>query len=283
MRLYNRNALFHVPDRKDAGFALGRTTHLGIGAHQDDLEIMAFHGIKECYNNGEKWFGGVTCTISEDFPGSLSKGKDSNDSSPKEARQREQNLAADTGRYSFMLQLNYLSSFIKDPDCTALQEELYRVIKASGPEILYTHNPADKHPTHIAVFFSVIKALRELNPVDRPARVYGCEGWRTLDWLRDEDRIALDVSQHDQLARSLLEVYGSQIQAGKHYDRATMGRRMSNATFQKFLEPDRADQVWYAMDLIPLLEAPTLDVEDFILGHLEKFRENILENLKKYK
>ena len=28
--------------------ALKRITHLGIGAHQDDLEFMAFHGILEC-------------------------------------------------------------------------------------------------------------------------------------------------------------------------------------------------------------------------------------------
>ena len=42
--------------------ALARVTHLGIGAHQDDLEFMAFHGIKTCYHSDAEWFGGVTCT-----------------------------------------------------------------------------------------------------------------------------------------------------------------------------------------------------------------------------
>ena len=44
----------------DAAFA--RITHLGIGAHQDDLEFMAFHGIDACFQSDTDWFGGVTCT-----------------------------------------------------------------------------------------------------------------------------------------------------------------------------------------------------------------------------
>ena len=42
--------------------ALARVTHLGIGAHQDDLEFMAFHGILQCFHSETDWFGGVTCT-----------------------------------------------------------------------------------------------------------------------------------------------------------------------------------------------------------------------------
>jgi hypothetical protein len=33
-----------VPDQKALPEALTRTTHLGVGAHHDDLEFMAFHG-----------------------------------------------------------------------------------------------------------------------------------------------------------------------------------------------------------------------------------------------
>jgi len=40
-----------VPDAADAAAALSRTTHLAIGAHQDDLEFMAAHGIVECFQN----------------------------------------------------------------------------------------------------------------------------------------------------------------------------------------------------------------------------------------
>ena len=47
-----------VPDGAPLSTALARTTHLGIGAHPDDLEIMACHGILECYRNNDRWFTG---------------------------------------------------------------------------------------------------------------------------------------------------------------------------------------------------------------------------------
>ena len=62
MKLYNASAQIFVPDGKSVADALKRITHLGIGAHQDDLEFMAFHGILECFARDQKWFGGVTCT-----------------------------------------------------------------------------------------------------------------------------------------------------------------------------------------------------------------------------
>ena len=61
MKLHNSTAEIFVPDGQPVGQALKRITHLGIGAHQDDLEFMAFHGILECYASNTRWFGGVTC------------------------------------------------------------------------------------------------------------------------------------------------------------------------------------------------------------------------------
>ena len=51
--------------------AQARTSHLAIGAHQDDLEFMAFHGISLCFGDDLQWFGGVTCT---DGGGSRARG-----------------------------------------------------------------------------------------------------------------------------------------------------------------------------------------------------------------
>jgi hypothetical protein len=51
-----------IPDGTGLPDALARTTHLGIGAHQDDLEFMAYQGILECFRNQKKWFSGVVCT-----------------------------------------------------------------------------------------------------------------------------------------------------------------------------------------------------------------------------
>ena len=61
-------ALACVPNGEAVEAALRRTTHVGIGAHQDDLEIMAYHGIAQCIGDNMRWFGGITCT---DGAGSL--------------------------------------------------------------------------------------------------------------------------------------------------------------------------------------------------------------------
>jgi hypothetical protein len=45
MKLHKPSAVIFIPDGKPLAEALPRITHLGIGAHQDDLEFMAFHGI----------------------------------------------------------------------------------------------------------------------------------------------------------------------------------------------------------------------------------------------
>jgi len=58
--LSQKGSDLYIPD--NSSNALARTTHLGVGAHQDDLEFMAMHGILECYDKDELWFGGVTCT-----------------------------------------------------------------------------------------------------------------------------------------------------------------------------------------------------------------------------
>ena len=62
MKFHLPTADIFIPDGLPVADALARVTHLGIGAHQDDLEFMAFHGIRECFHSDTEWFGGVTCT-----------------------------------------------------------------------------------------------------------------------------------------------------------------------------------------------------------------------------
>ena len=68
MKLKNPQAAIFVPDGMAVDPALRRITHLGIGAHQDDLEIMAFHGIQKCFNSEDLWFGAVVCTNGSGSP-----------------------------------------------------------------------------------------------------------------------------------------------------------------------------------------------------------------------
>ena len=268
-----------IPDAVVAPEAYARCSHLGIGAHQDDLEFMAFHGISSCYDNDGLWFGGITCT---DGGGSSRTGKyaDTSDEEMQRIRAEEQRSAATIGQYSFVQQLGLSSAAIKDPQQrSALVDQVERILLQSQPELLYTHNPADKHATHVAVFLAVIEAIRRIPPYSRPKKVYGCEVWRDLDWLSPQDKIALDVSGHPELAKQLNACFDSQIAGGKNYGEAVLGRRKANATFHDSHSSDLIDQLWFAMDLTPLAEDDELSIHDFVESKLSAFTEEVLKGL----
>ena len=222
-----------ISDGTSAQEALARTTHLAIGAHSDDLEIMAYHGIVGCYGyrKTDKWFSGITVT---DGRGSSRSGpySDCTDEEMADIRKNEQRQAAMVGKYGAMIQLAYESDQImQDDGQNHLRDDLSSVFDFCQPEIVYTHNPADKHDTHIAVLSAAIHVMRELPSEKRPKRILGCEVWRDLDWMPDEDKVALDVSKRENLANALVGIFDSQITGGKRYDRAAVGRRYANATF----------------------------------------------------
>ena len=198
MNFHNATAQIFIPDGRAPGEALARVTHLGIGAHQDDLEFMAFHGIKACYHSETEWFGGVTCTNGSGSARTGAYGKYS-DAQMMDVRREEQRQAAIVGRYAAMIQLDYPSGIVKDASDATLKEDLKAILAATRPRVVHTHNPADKHDTHIAVVVPVLQAIRELPREHRPAQVHGCEVWRNLDWMTDGEKIVQDVSGHDNL------------------------------------------------------------------------------------
>lgn len=280
MKFHHPTAEIYVPDGQPVAAALKRITHLGIGAHQDDLEFMAFQGILECCSSKTKWFGGVTCT---NGAGSSRAGKYKkfSDEQMLAVRRREQNRAAKLGKFGVMLQLDYPSSAVKSPADTALKEDLKKILAATKPEMVYTHNPADKHDTHIGVVIAAIQALRELPRRQRPKKVIGCEVWRNLDWLPDADKVLMDVSGHDQFAAKLNGVFDSQIAGGKRYDLATLGRRSANATFFDSHATDAATQLIFGMDLTPLVADETKDIAAYVTGFIEKFQDDVKAKLNK--
>ena len=278
MKLHNPTAEIFIPDGQPVPAALKRITHLGIGAHQDDLEFMAFHGILACYHRDDQWFGGVTCT---NGAGSARIGpyEKFSDAEMMTVRRQEQNTAATVGRYGAMLQLGYPSSAVKDATATALRNDLQQILAATRPQIVYTHNLADKHDTHIGVAVATVQALRALPAADRPGKVYGCEIWRDLDWLPDADKVLLDVSTHENLAAAVNGVFDSQIAGGKRYDLAAHGRRRANATFLESHAIDTATSLIFGMDLTPLVTDPTRDIVDYVTGFIEKFRDDVSRKL----
>ena len=125
----------------------------------------------------------------------------------------------------------------------------------------------------------MIEALLRVPPYSRPKKVYGCEVWRDLDWLSPEDKVALDVSGHPELAEKLNACFESQIAGGKDYGKAVLGRRRANATFYDAFTVDTVDQLWFAMDLTPLIEEDAPTVKEFVDAKLDRFRESVHELL----
>jgi LmbE family N-acetylglucosaminyl deacetylase len=280
MKFYQSAAEIFVPDRKLVAEALARITHLGIGAHQDDLEFMAFHGILNCFAKEKNWFGGVICTNGSSSARTGPYG-DFTDAQMMAVRRREQNAAAMIGRYGVMIQLDHPSSAVKSPTDVSLKEDLKKILTATRPEIVYTHNIADKHDTHIGVVIAALQAMRELPREQRPQRVWGCEVWRALDWLPDADKVLMDVSGRDGLASSLNGVFDSQIAGGKRYDLATAGRRAANATFFESHHTDKTTELIFGMDLTPLVADPAADIADYACGFIDKFKADVRGKLNK--
>lgn len=268
------NPTIFIPTDISFSQAASQVTHLGIGAHQDDLEIMALHGILECYQQTNKNFGGIICTDGSGSP-RTDPYVHCSDEAMQQLRQEEQRQAAKLGEYLFVTQFGFSSAAVLSAAYTELIDQLYALLTQCSPEVIYTHHPLDKHPTHRAVFSAVVEALRRLPAKHHPKRFLGGEVWRSLDWVTNEDKIALDVSAHPELSQKLITLFDSQISGGKRYDLAAQGRRYANATFATPHLVDQVTQVIYAIDLMPLLKNPQLSVKEFALGFVERFGKEI--------
>jgi len=186
MKLSEAKAVIWVPDGVEERRALARTTHMAIAAHQDDVEIMALEGILEGFGSQEKWF---TAVIVTNGAGSPRDGLYAayTDEQMQVVRRLEQKKAAFVGEYSALALLDHSSSAVKSPSNSGPREDLKVLIAAARPDVIYTHNLADKHDTHVGVALRVIAAIRELPLDQRPRRLLGCEVWRDLDWMNDSD------------------------------------------------------------------------------------------------
>ena len=270
----------YIPDGTQEQAAISRTTHLAISAHQDDIEFMAYAPIAECFGNQDKWFGAIVVT---DGAGSPRSGlyADYTDEQMKKVRVVEQKKAACAGEYGFLAMLSHPSKEVKDAGNIKIIEELAELIRKAKPKYLYTHNLADKHETHVATALKVIAALRMLNPEERPEKVYGCEVWRDLDWMCDDEKVYLDCGAHPNLMRCLSAVFDSQIAGGKRYDLAAEGRRLANATFSASHACDTYSALNYAMDLTPLMDKRE-NVVEYVTGYIDRFRQAVLQAIGKF-
>jgi LmbE family N-acetylglucosaminyl deacetylase len=281
MKLSESTAEIWVPDGASEADALKRVTHMSIAAHQDDVEIMALDGILAGFGSREKWFMAVIVTNGAGSPrDGIYAAYD--DQQMQEVRRLEQKKAAYVGEYSAVAFLNHPSSEIKSAKATAPKEDLKALIAASRPEVIYTHNLADKHDTHIGVTLRTIAAIRELPTDQRPKKLYGCEVWRDLDWLVDTDKVVFELDAHENIAASLVGVFDSQIAGGKRYDHATMGRRRANATYFQSHSVDAAQMINFGIDLTPLIQNDKTDPSEYIAEFTQRFADDVNARVKKF-
>jgi LmbE family N-acetylglucosaminyl deacetylase len=267
-----------IPNGDAPELAVSRVTHISIGAHQDDVEFMSVQGILECFAHGDRPFGAVIAT---NGAGSARIGPYAAVSNEEMCRLRrtEQRTAAIIGQYGFVAQLNYASAEVKKPGSPELVADLVAILQAANPQVVYTHNLADKHETHVGVGIAALLAVRSLPRAKRPKKMYGCEVWRDLDWLPDNEKAVFDVSARQNLQAAINGVYDSQIAGGKRYDLAAMGRRRSNATFLESHEADKTELAAFAMDLTPLIMDDTLDVIEYVSGFIRRFEADVRAKL----
>lgn len=277
----NAQAKVFLPCGGDFIKALHQTTHLGIGAHQDDLEFMAYEGIQNCYQRNDRWFSGIILT---DGRGSSRSGRyqDWTDEQIAAERFKEQERAASLGQYACLAQLGYRSEEVKKPLSPLLEKDLVTILSQTKPEVVYLHNPADKHETHVASFVHCIRALRKIPKSNRPQKVLGCEVWRSLDWLMDEDKVLMNVSLYPQLSAELNNVFQTQLIGGKNYPQGVAGRRLANATFYQSHQPDKVSAIQWAMDLTPLILNDSLDITEFTVQYLERFKSDVIQRLSRF-
>lgn len=281
MRLRLETAEIFVPDGRPVDESLARTTHMAIGAHQDDLEIMAADGILQCFGRQDRWFCGVVATNGSGSPRS-GQYADFSDERMRSVRRLEQKKAAVVGEYGAQVLLDHSSAAVKDPKNTAVAKDITALIEATRPEVLYIHNLADKHDTHIGLALKVIASLRGLPQQMRPQYLFGCEVWRGLDWMVEDDKIAFDLSSHENLLMALVGVFDSQIAGGKRYDLATLGRWRANATYSASHETDRARRVGYAMDLTPLISDPSIPISEYVEEAVNRLKRDVADRIARF-
>lgn len=277
MNFHQKTAEVFIPDDLPVEKAFSRTTHLAISAHQDDIEIMAAAPILDCFQQEQCWFSAVIVT---DGRGSPRNGlyEKYNDEEMRLVRFKEQRKAAIIGEYSALVMLDYPSKEVKSNSLNPV-DDLATLLDLCRPETVYTHNLADKHDTHVGTALKVIEAIRKLPVKNRPKRLIGCEVWRSLDWLVDEDKTPFDLSNQENLQSALLGVFDSQITGGKRYDLASLARRRANATYYESHGVDVTTGMSFGLDMTPLIKSNALDPIEFIQTYIQNFAQDVTNRL----
>lgn len=214
--------------------ALARTTHVGVGAHQDDVEIMAGPMLLK---NKDSW---MTVIVTDGAASKSVLNGVATDLTPRQLtdmRQREQREAArETG--TPVIQLKYPSAAVGGHMGEGKREEAafaLGTLFAAMPRTqeVFGHNPIDKHATHLGVLAVQTAALRAAKP-PQLKNVYAMEVWGGLTGIPESQLSMFVVEDGKDLAaiNTLVGKYQSQIQGqGRDYAATTTARMVGHGGY----------------------------------------------------
>ena len=269
-RLYTRSGTGTLPRTKLGAFL----------AHSDDLEFGCPHAVIESLKNPDRNLGVVIVNDGSGPPYGASYSK----MSPQEiidVRIEEQFAAARAGKYEFAAMLSHPSSQTRPILNTVPQineklvAEMIEIIETTQPEVLYTHNPWDMHPSHIAVLKHLLCALRHTK--HKPQGLFGGEVWGPLDRVPAPYLQVWDCTEFEDLLEELLRYFVSQ-NVIKSYDRNVPARRRTLAKLYHPHNDTGCNSVHLGVDMRLILtgEMSLLEFYDHCEGLIAKDHRPLL-------
>ena len=271
-----QDADIFVPDGAPMPDALRRTTHVCVGAHQDDQEFMAFHGIAECFGRKDRGFAGVVVT---NGAGSSRTGiyADYTDEDMMRVRVQEQRKAAVIGEYACQIQLMHPSADVKKPGHPGVLADLAADPRdRRGPRWSTSTTPPTSTTRTWPCCLRTIAAIRSL-PTEQRAEA----GARLRDLARPrlaERRRQAGPARRPRSRTSPPRSPASSTPRSPAASATTSRWPVGAPPTRRFFEShatDKADALSFAMDLTPLVEDDTLDVLDYTLGFLRRFENEV--------
>ena len=256
------------------------TNLLAIGAHHDDIEVMAMDGILKAY--GSKKYSFYACVLSDGAHFSkMGKYSDISDKEMIETRNQEQIRASQIGEYANLVFLKHTREDIENNEKDVVIKNIQKVILEVQPDVVYTHNIFDKGDIHTLTAIRVIEAILGLEEDKRPRLLYGCEIFRSLDWLPDKYKVVFDLSENKELQSRLIGVYDTRMEQSRNYNKAVVGRKLAHATFGNSNSSiDEEKLIWYGINLTPVIQKG-ITLDEYCVKILNDFNKELLEYIKK--
>ena len=249
-----------------------------IAAHKDDGEMIGIKGIDDSFKKDESLVmiiltNGSGCPRVGEF-------ESVSDEDMVEIRTAEQKRTSEIGRYNMLYLLEHPSKAVQSKE-EAIQQEIIEILeKYPDVENIYIHNPFDSHKTHVCACELAIDSIRDMylkGKLQKLKNVLGVEVWRSLDWLPDKYKVALDTSGSEFISQNIMSVFVSQNMA-KRYDEAIAARRMANATFDASHESNSCASLTYAINLMDLVTSVNKNILDLLTENIELFEKNLRKN-----